>query len=372
MPCAAEAGVQAPFLGSGGESPLSLGTGRSASAGSDAAPSQLRPASALRVGFAGTPEFAQVALARIHGAGCDVPLVLTQPDRPAGRGLKLQASPVKQYAQTHRLSVLQPRSLRLDGKFPDDAQAARQALEAAQLDVLVVAAYGLILPTWVLQLPRLGCLNIHASLLPRWRGAAPIHRAIEAGDTQTGITLMQMDEGLDTGDMLLVQALPITPDDHTGRLHDRLAAMGGELVLQGLDLAAQGRLVRTPQPAEGVTYAHKVDKSESPIDWTQPADVIARRVRAFDPFPGASSTIGGEVIKLWSAQAQDDAAAAGATRTSTPGQVLAADAHGVCIACGQGQLQVTELQRAGGKRLPAADFLRGFPLQPGQRLGAGE
>jgi len=201
----------------------------------------------LRVVFAGTPEFARVALERLHAAGFTVPLVLTQPDRPAGRGMKLQASPVKQFALAHGMAVAQPQSLRLDGKSPDEASAARTALEAAQPDVIVVAAYGLILPPWVLDLPRLGCLNIHASLLPRWRGAAPIHRAIEAGDVETGVTLMQMDAGLDTGDMLLVERLPITASDTTGSLHDKLAVLGGRLVVEALEIAACGGLTRTPQ-----------------------------------------------------------------------------------------------------------------------------
>src|SRR5436190_19458491 len=247
----------------------------------------------MRVAFAGTPEFAQVALARLHGAGFTIPLVLTQPDRPAGRGMKLQASPVKAFALEHGLPVAQPRSLRLDGKFPDDAQAARQALLDARPDVLVVAAYGLILPQWVLDLPPRGCLNIHASLLPRWRGAAPIHRAIEAGDSVTGITIMQMDAGLDTGDMLLGEKLRIAPDDTTASLHDRLAALGGRLIVEALELAACGGLVATPQPTDGVTYARKVEKTEAAVDWTQPADVIERRIRAFDPFPGVSAELGG-------------------------------------------------------------------------------
>ena len=195
--------------------------------------------SPLRVVFAGTPEFARVALEAIAAAGHDVALVLTQPDRPAGRGMKLQASPVKQCALANGWPVAQPRSLRLDGKYPDEAAAAREALLAARADVMVVAAYGLILPQWVLDLPRLGCLNIHASLLPRWRGAAPIHRAIEAGDARTGITIMQMDAGLDTGDMLSVEALEIG-DDNTARLHDRLAALGGRMIVEALAGAAEG------------------------------------------------------------------------------------------------------------------------------------
>ena len=318
----------------------------------------------MRIIFAGTPEFACIALQHLHAAGHTIALVLTQPDRPAGRGMQLQASAVKRFALQHGLPIAQPRSLRLDGKYPEDALAARAALEAARPDVMVVAAYGLILPTWVLQLPRLGCLNIHASLLPRWRGAAPIHRAIEAGDAETGVVIMQMDEGLDTGDMLLTGRRPITSADTTALLHDHLADLGAGLVLQALDLAALGQLAPVPQPAEGVTYAHKIEKAEATIDWSLPADVIARRMRAFDPFPGASSAMGAEVVKVWRAQALDAPAP-----DAAPGQVMAADGEGVRIACGHGQLLATELQRAGGKRLPAADFLRGFALVPGQRLG---
>ena len=317
----------------------------------------------MRVIFAGTPDFARIALQRLHAAGFRIPLVLTQPDRPAGRGMKLQPSPVKQFALELGVPVAQPRSLRLDGKYPEDAQAARAAIEEARADVMVVAAYGLILPAWVLQAPPRGCLNIHASLLPRWRGAAPIHRAIEAGDRETGITIMQMDQGLDTGDMLLVERLPIAAHDTTGSLHDKLAVLGGRLVVEALEMAACGGLPRTVQPAEGVTYAHKVEKAEAAVDWSQPADAIARRIRAFDPFPGATGVLRGEAVKLWRAdatpQARDNAA---------PGTIVALDGHGIAVACGAGELTVTELQRAGGRRLQVADFLRGFPLEPGQRF----
>lgn len=319
----------------------------------------------MRVVFAGTPEFARAAFERLHAAGFTLPLALTQPDRPAGRGMKLQPSPVKQFAQAHGIEVAQPRSLRLDGKYPDDAASARAALEAARPDVMVVAAYGLILPQWVLDLPRLGCLNIHASLLPRWRGAAPIHRAIEAGDTETGITIMQMDAGLDTGDMLLTERIRIAPDDTTGSLHDKLAPLGGRLVVEALEIAACGGFRPTPQPAEGVTYAHKIEKAEAAIAWAQPAEAIARRIRAFDPFPGASAQMGGEIVKVWRAHAvQAEAGGAG------PGTVLAVEAAAIVVACGEGALAVTELQRPGGKRLAAADFLRGFPLRAGARLEA--
>jgi methionyl-tRNA formyltransferase len=311
---------------------------------------------ALRVGFAGTPEFARVALAALLDAGYTVPLVLSQPDRPAGRGLKLQASAVKQQALLHALPVLQPRSLRLDGKFADDAQAAQQQLVAADLDVLVVAAYGLILPAWVLALPRHGCLNIHGSLLPRWRGAAPIQRAIEAGDAQTGITLMQMDVGLDTGDMLLTEATVIGPDDTSASLHHRLAGMGARLLLQGLtDLAdlRSGALVRVPQPAAGITYAHKIDKAEAAIHWQQPAAEIERRLRAFDPFPGATALLAGQPLKLWRGRVVAGQGSAGDRLPSEPGQWI--------VACGEGALEVLEVQAPGGRRLPMPEFLARLP-----------
>ena len=318
----------------------------------------------MKLIFAGTPEFASVALARLLAAGFQVPLVLTQPDRPAGRGMKLQASPVKQLALQHHIAVAQPRSLRLDGKYPEDASAARAAIEATQADVMVVAAYGLILPQWVLDVPRLGCLNIHASLLPRWRGAAPIHRAIEAGDTETGVTIMQMDAGLDTGDMLLVERLPIRADDTTGSLHDRLAVLGGRLIVEALEIAACGGLTALKQPVEGVTYAHKIDKAEAAIDWSQSAATLARRVRAFNPFPGAATARVGEPMKVWAAHAVDGSAG------SSAGQVLAVNDDGIKVQTGSGALVLTELQRAGGKRLPAADFLRGHELRVGDVLDA--
>ena len=313
----------------------------------------------MKIIFAGTPEFARVALERLLQAGFEVPLVLTQPDRPAGRGMKLQASPVKQCALEHGIRVIQPLSLRLDGKYPEDAAAAREALRQANADAMVVAAYGLILPQWVLDLPPQGCLNIHASLLPRWRGAAPIHRAIEAGDTHTGVTIMQMDIGLDTGDMCLMERLPIAPTDTTASLHDKLAELGGRMIVEALELSACGGLTRTPQPAEGVTYAHKIEKSESWMDWSCSVVALDRRLRAFNPFPGGATQLGDEVIKLWTALPQDY------TGNAVPGTVLSADADGVRVACGEGALCLTQLQRAGGKRLPAADFLRGFELPAG-------
>ena len=316
----------------------------------------------MRIAFAGTPEFARVALEAIAAAGFDVVLVLTQPDRPAGRGMKLQASPVKQFSAAHGWPVAQPRSLRLDGKYPDDAAMAREALFDAAPDAMVVAAYGLILPQWVLDAPRLGCFNIHASLLPRWRGAAPIHRAIEAGDVRTGVTIMQMDAGLDTGDMLLGESLEIG-DDSTAQLHDRLATLGGRLIVDALRQADAGTLRPEPQPLEGVTYAHKVEKQEAQIDWTLQAAAIVRRIRAFDPFPGATSTVNGETLKLWAARSQSIAP------TQPPGTVLSVGAAGVAVAAQDAVVILTELQRPGGKRLMAADFLRGFDLKPGQVFG---
>lgn len=311
----------------------------------------------MRVVFAGTPEFAAVALDALLRAGFTVPLVLTQPDRPAGRGMKLQASAVKQRALAAGLPMAQPQGLKLDGKYAADAEAAREALIAADADVMVVAAYGLILPQWVLDTPRRGCLNIHASLLPRWRGAAPIHRAIEAGDAETGVTIMQMDAGLDTGAMCLVAREPIGPADSTATLHDRLAALGGRLIVEALELAACGGLTQTPQPAEGVTYAHKIEKAESTIAWTQPAAVIERRLRAFDPFPGGVATLAGEAVKVWRAEVVPGQGA--------PGEVIA---PGPVVACGEGALRLTELQRAGGKRGPAAAFLQARPVAVGERF----
>ncbi len=315
----------------------------------------------MRVIFAGTPEFARVALEQLHAAGFEIALVLTQPDRPAGRGMKLQASPVKQWAQSHHVPVAQPRSLRLSGKYPDDAQAAKAAIDAAQADVMVVAAYGLILPQWVLDTPRLGCLNIHASLLPRWRGAAPIHRAIEAGDLETGITIMQMDVGLDTGDMLLVEKQAIAPGDTTASLHDKLAALGGRLIVQALHMAASSEFSPLPQPTDGITYAHKIEKAEAQIDWQQSAAVIERRIRAFTPFPGASSVLGGELIKLHNAHVL----IAEYQYNTQASSILTVKNEGIDVATGDGVLRITQLQKSGGKALPVADFLRGFPVTAG-------
>ena len=318
----------------------------------------------MKVIFAGTPEFAATALAAVHAAGFEIPLVLTQPDRPAGRGMQLHASAVKQFALQHGIPVAQPSSLRLDGKYPHEAAAAHELLHATEHAVMVVAAYGLILPTSVLTIAPRGCLNIHGSLLPRWRGAAPIHRAIEAGDTETGITIMQMDEGLDTGAMLLKQAIPITADSTTGLLHDQLAALGASMIVSALQQLDHGQLLATPQPLEGVCYASKISKEEAALDFHQPAEVLARKIRAFFPFPGTHAQCAGTNIKIWAAVALP-----GETGSASAGQVLSASAQeGIRIACGSGILQLTELQKPGGKRLPAAEFLQGYKLSPGMLL----
>ena len=310
----------------------------------------------MRLVFAGTPEFARVALDALLTAGHDIPLVLTQPDRPAGRGLKLTPSPVKQAALAAGIAVAQPRSLRLDGRYPDEAAQARDQLRQAAPDVMVVAAYGLILPAWTLALPPRGCLNIHASLLPRWRGAAPIQRAIEAGDARTGVTIMQMDEGLDTGDMLLEREVPIGPDDTAAQLHDALAAAGGEAIVAALQALQADGLAPRPQPADGVTYAAKLDKAEAALDCSQPAALLARRVRAFNPVPGATVRLPGlaDPVKVWRAQALDQAVAEPA------GTVLRAAADGIDLATGEGVLRLLELQKAGGKRQPVDVFVRGW------------
>ena len=322
-----------------------------------APPSSTTISTPLRVGFAGTPEFSAQALQAILTAGFTVPLVLTQPDRPSGRGLKLTPSAVKQFALEHEIAVVQPRSLRLDGKYPDEARSAAAALALAQLDVLVVAAYGLILPNWVLTTPRYGCLNIHASLLPRWRGAAPIQRAIEAGDTQTGVTIMQMDEGLDTGAMLLVEPLAITDTETATTLHDKLAEQGARLIAAALQALPLGTLIAQPQPVEGATYASKLDKAEAALDFTQSAAQLARRIRAFNPAPGATLKLLeiDEPVKVWNA-----VALTATGKQAAPGTVIGASPEGLDIATAQGVLRLTELQRAGGKRQSAAAFIQGW------------
>lgn len=307
----------------------------------------------MRLVFAGTPEFAQCSLAAILDAGHEVVLVLTQPDRPSGRGMRPTESAVKRFAREHALSVLQPTTLK------DPEGLAR--VVAAQAQALVVAAYGLLLPQAVLDCARFGALNVHASLLPRWRGAAPIQRAILAGDRESGITIMKMDAGLDSGPMLAQRAIPITEDDDAGTLHDRLASLGAEMIVSALAAVQTGRASYTPQPATGVTYARKIDKAESFLDWSRPAPELARAVRAFRPAPGATSTLSGATVKIWDARIEQG--------EGPPGKTLAVGPQGILVACGDGALAITQLQRAGGKRLSAAEFLRGQTLVPGTRFG---
>jgi methionyl-tRNA formyltransferase len=336
----------------------------------------------LRVIFAGTPEFAAMALEAIVAAGFPVPLVLTQPDRPAGRGMKLHASAVKQAALEHGIPVAQPPSLRREGKYPVQAVAALERLRATPHDVMVVAAYGLLLPQEVLDIAPLGCLNIHGSLLPRWRGAAPIHRAIQAGDTRTGITIMQMDAGLDTGPMLSMSSVPIETTDTTATLHDKLATLGARMIVDTLmaleqkqhaqplagEHQAYALLHATPQPAEGATYAQKIGKDEAALDWSLPAEVLARQIRAFDPFPGAVARWNGTALKIWAAEVAD---APGDEFALMPGTVVSAGPPGIVVACGERALRLTELQKPGGKRLPAREFLAGATFGAGERLANG-
>jgi len=311
----------------------------------------------MKVVFAGTPEFAAVALRQLIAAGFEIPLVLTQPDRPAGRGMQLQASSVKQVALEHGIAVAQPLSLRMDSKDPQRALEASEAharLSSLDYDVMVVAAYGLILPRSTLDIAP--CINIHGSLLPRWRGAAPIHRAIESGDLETGVTIMGMEEGLDTGPMMLIERVAIEDADTTGSLHDKLAALGGTMIVEALRRMERGELASTPQPEAGVTYAAKIAKEEAKLDFALPALDLWRKVRAFNPFPAAQGTVNGTVVKIWNAQLAEGSGPAG--------KVLSANAQDcIVVACGEGALRLLELQKPGGKRLPAAEFLKSFSLE---------
>ncbi|MEP7328964.1 MAG: methionyl-tRNA formyltransferase [Betaproteobacteria bacterium] len=315
------------------------------------------PSPPLRVGFAGTPVFAAAALQSILDAGFAVPLVLTQPDRARGRGMLVESSPVKALAQRAGIPILQPATLKTDD--------ARASVVQVPLDVLVVAAYGLLLPPAILNWPRHGCINIHASLLPRWRGAAPIPRAIAAGDTTSGVTIMQMDVGLDTGPMITTVSVALSPRDTAGRLHDRLARAGADAIVVVLHrLAREGRLHAEPQPATGATYAAKLDRAEARIDWTLPAQTIDGCIRAFDPVPGAFTTWRDDAVKIWSAQ--PSAARAGVP----PGTIFGVGSDGIDVACGEGVLRLVTVQPAGGKRMDAAAFAAGRALRPGTRFGA--
>ena len=306
----------------------------------------------MRIVFAGTPVFAATVLAKLLDAGHEVTLVLTQPDRPRGRGLRSAPGAVKQFAAEHRLEAIQPDSLK-------NEEVSRRLADARPAAV-VTAAYGLILPQSVLDLAPHGALNVHASLLPRWRGAAPIQRALLAGDRETGITIIRMDQGLDTGPILAQRALAIAQDDDAQSLHDRLALLGGDQVTAVLAMLAAGTARETKQPAEGATYAHKIGDAEALIDWSRPALQIERAVRAFRPAPGAQTFIRGTRCKVWRARLAQGSAEAGT--------VISVASDAIRVACGDGALEITELQRAGARRLQAGEFLRGYPVAVGERL----
>jgi len=307
----------------------------------------------MRVVFAGTPAFAASALQALIDAHFDVALVLTQPDRAAGRGLRTSSSAVKQLALKHGLTIDQPSSLA--------GEEILARLRTSRAQVMVVAAYGLILPAAVLVLFPTGCINIHASLLPRWRGAAPIQRAILAADRETGISIMRMDQGLDTGPVYLTEALPILPDDTAGSLHDRLAQLGARCVVDALPQIERGVLVSAPQPSDGATYARKVTKQEAAIDWRREASTVDRQVRAFNPVPGAYSALGHTTVKIWRVQPSEGG-------QGDPGLIMRAGEGGIDVACGLGMVKILELQQAGGKRLLAAEFARGASPLVGQRF----
>ncbi|WP_449423987.1 methionyl-tRNA formyltransferase [Rhodanobacter lindaniclasticus] len=302
----------------------------------------------MRLAFAGTPEFSVPCFEACRASGAELVAVYTQPDRPAGRGRKLTPSPVKQAALAAGVAIEQPESLK--------TAEVQQRLADYRPDLLVVVAYGLILPRKVLAIPRLGCWNVHASVLPRWRGAAPIQRAILAGDAESGVDLMRMEAGLDTGPVLLTRRTPIHRDDTGGSLHDRLSALGAEVLAEGLRRTLAGEvLVATPQPEEGVTYAHKLDKAEARLDFSRSAIELERQVRAFDPWPVAEGEIVGESLRIWAAHAIE------CHHSAVPGSVLAAGRDGIDLACGQGVLRITAVQRAGGKRIGAIDYLNARP-----------
>lgn len=308
--------------------------------------------------FAGTPEFAVPALKALLDAGHNVAAVYTQPDRPAGRGRKLAMSPVKQFTLEHGLPVRQPTTLKTDSEA--------EALRALAPDAMIVIAYGLILPTSILTIPKYGCINVHASLLPRWRGAAPIQRAIEAGDSHTGVTIMQMDAGLDTGPMLATRETPIDAHDTAATLHDRLGDLGASLLVDTLAKLEQGIVARRPQDSMHATYAAKLKKEEARLDWNADAQLLARRIRAFNPWPVAHTTLDGQILRLWQASVDNGTEA---TTQAPPGTVLTAGPEGIHVQCGHGVLRITQLQSEGGKTLDTRAFLNGRPLHPGTRLG---
>ncbi len=308
----------------------------------------------MRLVFAGTPAFARAALQALLDAGHDIRLVLTQPDRPGGRGLKLRPSEVKVLAMERGLPLAQPASLRGD--------ETHQQLAATEAQVMVVAAYGLILPQTILDVFALGCINIHASLLPRWRGAAPIQHAILAGDTHTGISIMRMEAGLDTGPVYLQETIPISPDDTAASLHDKLAALGALCIVRALERVADGSARLQPQQRDGVTYAHKIEKAHAELDWARDAVELDRRIRAFNPFPVAVTHLRGETLRVWRARPVAGVAA-------VPGRIQAVEANALLVECGSGLLRIDELQRAGGRRLQVRELLAGFPIARGEQLG---
>ena len=316
----------------------------------------------MKIVFAGTPEFAAQAMRAIHAAGHEIVLALTQPDRRAGRGMHLHASPVKEFALEKNIPVLQPETLRRNSKDPEkqkQAEDAYQVLSNTNFDVMVVVAYGLILPQEILditeQAPRFGSFNIHASLLPRWRGAAPIQRAIESGDAKTGVCIMQMDAGLDTGDVVLTADLEISPDETSSSLHDRLAVLGAKLIVDVLKLLQEGKdLRRTPQSELGVTYAEKILKAEADLDWSLSAREINSRIRAFNPFPGVVSCLNGEMIKLWKSRLAEE----GPYSEGSIGAVVGFSKDGFFVRCGDGLVEILEVQKPGGKKMSAKTCLQ--------------
>ena len=322
----------------------------------------------MKIVFAGTPEFAAQAMRAIDQAGHQIVLALTQPDRRAGRGMHLQASPVKIFAQEKNIPVLQPETLKqghADLQKRSAAQEAYQYLSGIEFDAMVVVAYGLILPKEILDLAsqngRYGCFNIHASLLPRWRGAAPIQRAIESGDDSTGVSIMQMDIGLDTGDTVLVGDLKITPKETSASLHDRLASLGAELMVRTLNNLDRGIVItKSPQPSAGVTYAEKILKSEAEINWHLSALEIDRRIRAFNPFPGSTSSFAGEQFKFWNSRVPSQVQT---YQDAIPGQVLGFSGDGVYVQCGEGVIEISEMQKPGGKKTSASVCLQTYRAQ---------
>ncbi|MBU3581329.1 methionyl-tRNA formyltransferase [Polynucleobacter sp. AP-Capit-er-40B-B4] len=317
----------------------------------------------MKIVFAGTPEFAAEAMRAIHAAGHEIVLAFTQPDRRAGRGMHLQASPVKEFALENNIPVLQPETLRCTSADPQkkaQAEEAYEHLSSTEFDAMVVVAYGLILPQEILDISerpgRFGSFNIHASLLPRWRGAAPIQRAIEAGDVKTGVCIMQMNAGLDTGDVVLDAEIVIARDETSASLHDRLAQLGADLIVKTLDTLQQGNdLIRAPQLNEGITYAEKILKSEAEIDWSLSATEIDQRIRAFNPFPGATSQVNGLVVKLWDSRVPEMGVIGS---TGSVGDVLGFSCDGVYIQCGEGILEVMHMQKPGGKKIDAKTCLQ--------------